>query len=117
MILSCINRAGMACIYILEPDWLILYDAITLISHVLILMQIFHWYELMFSTVSSFFTQCHNADQLYVWLLHFIANNYLIFSHKPDFLELSGELSETVWKAEQIITTNKVSLCLKDQMP
>uniref|UniRef100_A0A3B1KAK6 BTB domain-containing protein n=1 Tax=Astyanax mexicanus TaxID=7994 RepID=A0A3B1KAK6_ASTMX len=36
---------------------------------------------------------CHNADQLYVWLLHFIANNYLIFSHKPDFLELSGERS------------------------
>ncbi|XP_067232814.1 rho-related BTB domain-containing protein 3 isoform X3 [Chanodichthys erythropterus] len=35
--------------------------------------------------------KCHNADQLYVWLLHFIANNYLIFSHKPDFLELSGE--------------------------
>lgn len=37
--------------------------------------------------------KCHNADQLYVWLLHFIANNYLIFSHKPDFLELSGEPS------------------------
>lgn len=35
-------------------------------------------------------SQCHNAEQLYVWLLHFIANNYLIFSHKPDFLELSG---------------------------
>lgn len=35
--------------------------------------------------------QCHNAEQLYVWLLHFIANNYLIFSHKPDFLELSGQ--------------------------
>ncbi|XP_035247274.1 rho-related BTB domain-containing protein 3 isoform X2 [Anguilla anguilla] len=35
--------------------------------------------------------KCHNADQLYIWLLHFIANNYLIFSHKPDFLELSGE--------------------------
>lgn len=36
-------------------------------------------------------SQCHNAEQLYVWLLHFIANNYLIFSHKPDFLELSGQ--------------------------
>lgn len=35
--------------------------------------------------------QCHNAEQLYIWLLHFIANNYLIFSHKPDFLELSGQ--------------------------
>uniref|UniRef100_A0A3B5LJE5 BTB domain-containing protein n=2 Tax=Poeciliinae TaxID=586240 RepID=A0A3B5LJE5_9TELE len=35
--------------------------------------------------------QCHNAEQLYIWLLHFIANNYLIFSHKPDFLELSEE--------------------------
>ncbi|XP_030229912.1 rho-related BTB domain-containing protein 3 isoform X2 [Gadus morhua] len=35
--------------------------------------------------------KCHNAEQLYVWLLHFIANNYLIFSHKADFLELSEE--------------------------
>ncbi|KAJ8395567.1 hypothetical protein AAFF_G00030480 [Aldrovandia affinis] len=40
--------------------------------------------------------KCHNADQLYVWLLHFIANNYLIFSHKPDFLELSEEEREQV---------------------
>ncbi|KAJ8260794.1 hypothetical protein COCON_G00165170 [Conger conger] len=40
--------------------------------------------------------KCHNADQLYVWLLHFIANNYLIFSHKPDFLELSDEEREQV---------------------
>lgn len=42
-------------------------------------------------TVPLSLSQCHNAEQLYVWLLHFIANNYLIFSHKPDFLELSGE--------------------------
>ncbi|KAF7696727.1 hypothetical protein HF521_005145 [Silurus meridionalis] len=40
--------------------------------------------------------KCHNADQLYVWLLHFIANNYLIFSHKPDFLELSEEERDQV---------------------
>uniref|UniRef100_A0A3B4AJV2 BTB domain-containing protein n=1 Tax=Periophthalmus magnuspinnatus TaxID=409849 RepID=A0A3B4AJV2_9GOBI len=40
--------------------------------------------------------KCHNAEQLYVWLLHFIANNYLIFSHKPDFLELSEEERDTV---------------------
>ncbi|XP_028829053.1 rho-related BTB domain-containing protein 3 [Denticeps clupeoides] len=40
--------------------------------------------------------KCHNADQLYVWLLHFIANNYLIFSHKPDFLELSDEERDQV---------------------
>ncbi|XP_029549122.1 rho-related BTB domain-containing protein 3 isoform X2 [Salmo trutta] len=40
--------------------------------------------------------KCHNAEQLYVWLLHFIANNYLIFSHKPDFLELSEEEREQV---------------------
>ncbi|KAK6321006.1 hypothetical protein J4Q44_G00079820 [Coregonus suidteri] len=40
--------------------------------------------------------KCHNAEQLYVWLLHFIANNYLIFSHKPDFLELSDEEREQV---------------------
>ncbi|XP_048876819.1 rho-related BTB domain-containing protein 3 [Brienomyrus brachyistius] len=40
--------------------------------------------------------KCHNADQLYVWLLHFIANNYLIFSHKPDFMELSEEEREQV---------------------
>uniref|UniRef100_A0A8D0CUN9 Rho related BTB domain containing 3 n=1 Tax=Sander lucioperca TaxID=283035 RepID=A0A8D0CUN9_SANLU len=40
--------------------------------------------------------KCHNAEQLYVWLLHFISNNYLIFSHKPDFLELSEEEREQV---------------------
>ncbi|XP_056587282.1 rho-related BTB domain-containing protein 3 isoform X1 [Triplophysa dalaica] len=40
--------------------------------------------------------KCHNAEQLYVWLLHFIANNYLIFSHKPEFLELSDEEREQV---------------------
>uniref|UniRef100_A0A671QNI1 Rho-related BTB domain-containing protein 3-like n=1 Tax=Sinocyclocheilus anshuiensis TaxID=1608454 RepID=A0A671QNI1_9TELE len=40
--------------------------------------------------------KCHNADQLYVWLLHFIASNYLIFSHKPDFLELSDDEREQV---------------------
>ncbi|KAL2099590.1 hypothetical protein ACEWY4_003984 [Coilia grayii] len=40
--------------------------------------------------------KCHNADQLYVWLLHFIANNYLIFSHKPDFIELTDEEREHV---------------------
>uniref|UniRef100_A0A3P8W4X0 Rho related BTB domain containing 3 n=1 Tax=Cynoglossus semilaevis TaxID=244447 RepID=A0A3P8W4X0_CYNSE len=40
--------------------------------------------------------KCHNAEQLYVWLLHFIANNYLIFSHKHDFLELSDEECEQV---------------------
>ncbi|TWW61726.1 Rho-related BTB domain-containing protein 3 [Takifugu flavidus] len=40
--------------------------------------------------------KCHNAEQLYIWLLHFIANNYLIFSHKPDFLELSEEEREQV---------------------
>lgn len=43
----------------------------------------------LFFSINDF--QCHNAEQLYVWLLHFIANNYLIFSHKPDFLELSGQ--------------------------
>ncbi|XP_072315628.1 rho-related BTB domain-containing protein 3 [Eucyclogobius newberryi] len=40
--------------------------------------------------------KCHNAEQLYVWLLHFMANNYLIFSHKPDFMELSEEERDTV---------------------
>lgn len=41
--------------------------------------------------------QCHNAEQLYIWLLHFIANNYLIFSHKPDFLELSGQWETNIF--------------------
>ncbi|RMB90796.1 hypothetical protein DUI87_32789 [Hirundo rustica rustica] len=31
----------------------------------------------------------HNSDCLSTWLLHFIATNYLIFSQKPEFQELS----------------------------
>ncbi|XP_071587788.1 rho-related BTB domain-containing protein 3 [Heliangelus exortis] len=33
----------------------------------------------------------HNSDCLSTWLLHFIATNYLIFSQKPEFQDLSGE--------------------------
>uniref|UniRef100_U3KBF1 Rho related BTB domain containing 3 n=2 Tax=Ficedula albicollis TaxID=59894 RepID=U3KBF1_FICAL len=33
----------------------------------------------------------HNSDCLSTWLLHFIATNYLIFSQKPEFQELSVE--------------------------
>ncbi|XP_069747938.1 rho-related BTB domain-containing protein 3 isoform X2 [Narcine bancroftii] len=33
----------------------------------------------------------HNATRLSTWLLHFIANNYLIFSQKLEFQELSDE--------------------------
>ncbi|NWU86186.1 RHBT3 protein, partial [Onychorhynchus coronatus] len=33
----------------------------------------------------------HNSDCLSMWLLHFIATNYLIFSQKPEFQELSVE--------------------------
>ncbi|NXU58312.1 RHBT3 protein, partial [Turnix velox] len=33
----------------------------------------------------------HNSDCLSTWLLHFIAANYLIFSQKPEFQELSDE--------------------------
>ncbi|NXO45430.1 RHBT3 protein, partial [Locustella ochotensis] len=33
----------------------------------------------------------HNSDCLSTWLLHFIATNYLIFSRKPEFQELSVE--------------------------
>ncbi|XP_048360506.1 rho-related BTB domain-containing protein 3 isoform X2 [Sphaerodactylus townsendi] len=32
----------------------------------------------------------HNSDCLSNWLLHFIASNYLIFSQKPEFEDLSG---------------------------
>ncbi|KAM4638042.1 rho-related BTB domain-containing protein 3 isoform 3-T3 [Amazona ochrocephala] len=32
----------------------------------------------------------HNSDCLSTWLLHFIATNYLIFSQKPEFQDLSG---------------------------
>uniref|UniRef100_H3A8M2 Rho related BTB domain containing 3 n=1 Tax=Latimeria chalumnae TaxID=7897 RepID=H3A8M2_LATCH len=32
----------------------------------------------------------HNAERLSTWLLHFIASNYLIFSQKPEFYDLSG---------------------------
>lgn len=42
--------------------------------------------------VFSFFPQFHNSDCLSTWLLHFIATNYLIFSQKPEFQELSGIL-------------------------
>ncbi|XP_032297340.1 rho-related BTB domain-containing protein 3 isoform X7 [Coturnix japonica] len=33
----------------------------------------------------------HNSDCLSTWLLHFIATNYLIFSQKPEFQDLSVE--------------------------
>lgn len=33
----------------------------------------------------------HNATRLSTWLLHFIASNYLIFSQKLEFQELSGK--------------------------
>uniref|UniRef100_A0A670YEW8 BTB domain-containing protein n=1 Tax=Pseudonaja textilis TaxID=8673 RepID=A0A670YEW8_PSETE len=33
----------------------------------------------------------HNSDCLSNWLLHFIASNYLIFSQKPEFEDLSVE--------------------------
>ncbi|NXX94665.1 RHBT3 protein, partial [Centropus bengalensis] len=33
----------------------------------------------------------HNSDCLSTWLLHFIATNYLIFSQKPEFEDLSVE--------------------------
>ncbi|NXQ25423.1 RHBT3 protein, partial [Alaudala cheleensis] len=33
----------------------------------------------------------HNSECLSTWLLHFIATNYLIFSQKPEFQELSVE--------------------------
>nr|XP_048706553.1 rho-related BTB domain-containing protein 3 isoform X7 [Caretta caretta] len=33
----------------------------------------------------------HNSDCLSTWLLHFIATNYLIFSQKPEFQDLSAE--------------------------
>nr|XP_009682888.1 PREDICTED: rho-related BTB domain-containing protein 3 isoform X2 [Struthio camelus australis] len=33
----------------------------------------------------------HNSDCLSTWLLHFIATNYLIFSQKPEFQDLSAD--------------------------
>ncbi|KAM4809357.1 rho-related BTB domain-containing protein 3 [Rhinophrynus dorsalis] len=38
----------------------------------------------------------HNSKCLSTWLLHFIAINYLIFSQKPEFQELSAEEREFV---------------------
>ncbi|KAF4803884.1 rho-related BTB domain-containing protein 3-like protein [Turdus rufiventris] len=50
----------------------------------------------------------HNSDCLSTWLLHFIATNYLIFSRKPEFQELSEPQSApglhvvpSQWIAEQ----------------
>ncbi|RXM97327.1 Rho-related BTB domain-containing protein 3 [Acipenser ruthenus] len=40
----------------------------------------------------------HNAVQLSAWLLHFIASNYLIFSQKPDFLDLAEDERDFVEK-------------------
>lgn len=40
-----------------------------------------------------FFLQFHNSDCLSNWLLRFIASNYLIFSQKPEFEDLSGNCS------------------------
>uniref|UniRef100_A0A663F1L2 BTB domain-containing protein n=2 Tax=Aquila chrysaetos chrysaetos TaxID=223781 RepID=A0A663F1L2_AQUCH len=48
----------------------------------------------------------HNSDCLSTWLLHFIATNYLIFSQKPEFQDLSGNLSVTS------ATRNVSQLCL-----
>lgn len=47
------------------------------------------------SGVCVSFLQFHNSDCLSTWLLHFIATNYLIFSQKPEFQDLSGNLSIT----------------------
>lgn len=57
-------------------------------------------------------TQCHNAEQLYIWLLHFIANNYLIFSHKPDFLELSGQYRQWMFKCLCLINCPMFFNCI-----
>lgn len=48
--------------------------------------------------------QFHHSDCLSTWLLHFIAANYLIFSQKPEFQDLSGRL---------LISVLKRSLCLR----
>ncbi|PNI72935.1 RHOBTB3 isoform 7, partial [Pan troglodytes] len=40
----------------------------------------------------------HHSDCLSTWLLHFIATNYLIFSQKPEFQDLSGRLLISVLK-------------------
>ncbi|XP_068941235.1 rho-related BTB domain-containing protein 3 isoform X5 [Petaurus breviceps papuanus] len=43
----------------------------------------------------------HNSDCLSTWLLHFIATNYLIFSQKPDFQDLSGKLAFSLFLTNQ----------------
>ncbi|XP_028660605.1 rho-related BTB domain-containing protein 3 [Erpetoichthys calabaricus] len=42
--------------------------------------------------------QFHNAEQLSSWLLHFISSNYLIFSQKADFLDLTEEDQDFIEK-------------------
>ncbi|XP_069043653.1 rho-related BTB domain-containing protein 3 isoform X3 [Lepisosteus oculatus] len=42
--------------------------------------------------------QFHHAPQLSTWLLHFIASNYLIFSQKPDFSNLTRDERDFVEK-------------------
>ncbi|XP_068941233.1 rho-related BTB domain-containing protein 3 isoform X3 [Petaurus breviceps papuanus] len=43
----------------------------------------------------------HNSDCLSTWLLHFIATNYLIFSQKPDFQDLSEKPGQKNQKQQQ----------------
>ncbi|XP_069819041.1 rho-related BTB domain-containing protein 3 isoform X2 [Dendropsophus ebraccatus] len=37
----------------------------------------------------------HNSENLYTWLLYFVATHYLIFSQKQEFQDLSGNLALT----------------------
>uniref|UniRef100_A0A452HAL1 BTB domain-containing protein n=1 Tax=Gopherus agassizii TaxID=38772 RepID=A0A452HAL1_9SAUR len=41
----------------------------------------------------------HNSDCLSTWLLHFIATNYLIFSQKPEFQDLSVEIKNSTCRS------------------
>ncbi|MBN3279895.1 RHBT3 protein, partial [Polyodon spathula] len=49
----------------------------------------------------------HNAVQLSAWLLHFIASSYLIFSQKPDFLDLAEDerdfIEEHRWPSSRYV--------------
>ncbi|ETE71799.1 Rho-related BTB domain-containing protein 3, partial [Ophiophagus hannah] len=56
----------------------------------------------------------HNSDCLSNWLLHFIASNYLIFSQKPEFEDLSGmsfsSNTKDVVEAESFGPTHSVDI-------
>lgn len=61
-----------------------------------------------------FFSQFHNSDCLSTWLLHFIATNYLIFSQKPEFQDLSGNFS-IVFRTRNVFSSAEIRIEVLDK--